>query len=89
LSIVTDWPRRRYRFSHRSFQGGTYMATYLGLLTIMAGVYLLLHGAYSYAHQRAVGAAASIWSGTRLSNRRLRSLMFGAGCLLGGAYLII
>ncbi|MFD0321019.1 hypothetical protein [Lysobacter gummosus] len=52
-------------------------------------MYLLLHGAYSYAHQRAVGAAASIWSGTRLSNRRLRSLMFGAGCLLGGAYLII
>jgi hypothetical protein len=35
------------------------MAIYLGLLTIMAGVYLLLHGLYSHAHRRAIGAAAS------------------------------
>ena len=65
------------------------MTTYLGLFTIMAGVYLLLHSVYSYAHQRALGTASSVFSGTRLSNRMLKSLMFGAGCVVGGAYLAI
>ena len=65
------------------------MATYLGILTIMAGVYLMLHCVYLYAHHRALGVATSAFSGTRLSNRMLRSLMFGVGCVVGGAYLAI
>ncbi|MBT2747717.1 MULTISPECIES: hypothetical protein [unclassified Lysobacter] len=56
------------------------MATYLGLLTMMAGVYLLLHGLYSHAHRRAIGAATSPWRRARLSNRILSSLTFGAAC---------
>lgn len=63
------------------------MAIYLGLLSIMAGVYLLLHGLYSHAHRRAIGAAASPRRRARISNRMSSSLMFGAACVIGGVYL--
>lgn len=65
------------------------MAIYLGLLTIMAGVYLLLHGLYSHAHRRAIGAAASPRRRARISNRMSSSLMFGAACVIGGVYLTL